>query len=161
MNKEVLAVDCWELSRVEGGWSSPRFSIAFNDWELEEVQDFLSVIQAKRVVIHEEDLLLVRESQDGRFSVKLFYLNMGQVPGTIFPYHFVWNPWVPTKVSFFAWEASWGKILTQDQLKRRGRALANRCFMCGEGEEMVDHLLIHCPSVRGFWELLLAIVGFS
>ena len=39
--------------------------------------------------------------------------------------------------------------------------MANRCFMCGEGEEIVDHLLIHCPSVRGLWELLLAIVGFS
>ena len=39
--------------------------------------------------------------------------------------------------------------------------MANKCFMCGEGEETVDHLLIQCPSVRGLWELLLAIVGFS
>ena len=36
VNKEVLAVDFWELSGVEGGWS-PRFSGAFNDWALEEV----------------------------------------------------------------------------------------------------------------------------
>ena len=45
-----------------------------------------------------------------------------------------------------------------DQLKRRGRALANRCFLCEE-EETIDYLLLHCPSVEMFWELLLAIVG--
>ena len=28
----------------------------------------------------------------------------------------VLNPWVPPKVSFFAWEATWGKVLTLDQL---------------------------------------------
>ena len=28
----------------------------------------------------------------------------------------VWNAWAPPKASFFAWEASWGKALTLDQL---------------------------------------------
>ena len=37
---------------------------------------------------------------------------------------------MPTKVAFFAWEASWGKVLTLDQLQRRGHSLANRCFLC-------------------------------
>ena len=26
--------------------------------------------------------------------------------GPFFPFHILWNPWVPTKMSFFAWEAS-------------------------------------------------------
>ena len=47
----------------------------------------------------------------------------------------------PNRVGFFAWDASWGKVLTLDQLKRRERALANRCFLCEEEEETVDHLL--------------------
>ena len=33
--------------------------------------------------------------------------------------------------------------------------------MCLVGEETVDRLLIPCPTFRGLWELLLAIVGFS
>ena len=39
--------------------------------------------------------------------------------------------------------------------------MVNRCFICREGEEKVVHLLIHCSTVKGLWELLLAIVGFS
>ena len=64
-------------------------------------------------------------------------------------------------MGFFAWEASWGRILTLDMLKRRGRVLANRCFLCEEMEETVDHLLLHCSKARLMWDLLLAIVGVT
>ncbi|RVW32848.1 hypothetical protein CK203_107201 [Vitis vinifera] len=48
------------------------------------------------------------------------------------------------KVSFFTWEASWGKVLTLDQVKKRGQALANRCYFCQAEEESIDHhLLLH------------------
>ena len=68
---------------------------------------------------------------------------------------------MPTKVGFFACEASWGKVLTLDQLKKSGRALANRCFLCGEGKETVDHLLLHCSKAKILWDLLLAIFAIS
>ena len=45
-------------------------------------------------------------------------------------------------------------------LKRRGRILANRCFLCEE-EETVDHLLLHCLKSKLMWDLLLAIVGVN
>ena len=79
----------------------------------------------------------------------------------VFRHQFIWNTWVPTKVGFFAWEAWWDKVLTLDQLKRRERALSNRCFLCREEEEMVDHLLVHCSKTRMLWDLFLAIVGVS
>ena len=43
----------------------------------------------------------------------------------------------------------------------RGRALANRCFLCEEEEETVKHLLVHCSKARLLWELLFAIVGVN
>ena len=61
---------------------------------------------------------------------------------------------VPSKVGLFAWKASWGKVLTLDQLKRRGWTLANRCFLCLVKEESIDHILIHCSKARVLWDLL-------
>ena len=46
IDKEALVVDLWNPVGEEGGWS-PHFSKSFNDWELEEVQLFLRVIQRK------------------------------------------------------------------------------------------------------------------
>ena len=48
-------------------------------------------------------------------------------------------------------------MLTLDQLKRRGIPLVNRCFLCEEKEETIDHLLIHCLRAKMLWDLLLAI----
>ena len=68
---------------------------------------------------------------------------------------------MPPKVAFFAWEASWGKVLTQEQLQRKGFSLANRCFLCLSEEETVDHLLLHCVKTWVLWNLLFSLFGIS
>ena len=50
------------------------------------------------------------------------------------------------RVSFFAWEVSWTRILTIDQLKRRGWNMPNKCYLCKMEEETSDHLLIFCKN---------------
>ena len=39
--------------------------------------------------------------------------------------------------------------------------MANRCFLCGEEEETIYHLLLHCSKAKNLWDLLLAIFGVS
>ena len=48
-----------------------------------------------------------------------------------------------------------------DQLQERGRHLANRCLLCGEDEENIDHLLLHCKKVRDLRAFLLPLFGIS
>ena len=48
-----------------------------------------------------------------------------------------------------------------DQLKRRGRILANRHFLYEEDEETIDHLLVHCKKVKILWDIFLLIVETS
>ena len=39
---------------------------------------------------------------------------------SMFPSDSIWRVRVPPKVAFFAWEASWGKVLTLKQLQKAG-----------------------------------------
>ena len=52
-------------------------------------------------------------------------------------------------------------MLTLDQLKKRGISLVNRCYLCEENEETIDHLLIHCSRAKILWDILLAITDFN
>ena len=78
-----------------------------------------------------------------------------------FPRKLIWNNCIPTKISIFAWEVWWGKILTMKQLKKRGRHLATRCPLCGKHEESLDHLLLHCPKVYNPWAFIFTIFGVN
>ena len=50
---------------------------------------------------------------------------------------------------------------TMDHLKRKGWTVANKCFLCHEEEELVDHILIHCDKTRVVWHLLFSLFGVS
>ncbi|RVW85732.1 hypothetical protein CK203_033342 [Vitis vinifera] len=77
-------MDCFSQWGKEGGSWNPRFTRRFNDWELHEVENLLGRLCGAKVMLDEEDRLRWLLSKDGNFS---------------------------TKISFFAWEASWGKAL--------------------------------------------------
>ena len=73
--------------------------------------------------------------------MKLLFKVLAWSENVVFLPKFIWNSWVLTKMGFsFLWEACGGKVLTLDHLKK-GRAIANKYFLFGEEEEMVDHLL--------------------
>ncbi|CAI0466928.1 unnamed protein product [Linum tenue] len=49
------------------------------------------------------------------------------------------------------WLVAHKKILTLDNLQRRGWLLANRCYMCHSAEESINHLLIECDFAKQVW----------
>ena len=48
-----------------------------------------------------------------------------------------------------------------NQLKKRGFQLTSRCLICKEDEENLDHLLLHFPSVWGYWVALFPLTGMD
>ena len=48
LQKDAMVIDLWNWVREEGGWS-PTFLRSFNDWEMEEVERFLSSIHRKKI----------------------------------------------------------------------------------------------------------------
>ena len=112
----------------------------FNHWELDLVGDFLHILRGYKPSL-EEDSVLWRQRRSGQFRVKEAYSLLTKSDDIGFPSRSIWVARVPTKVAFFAWEATWGKVLTLDRLQRRGLQLPNRCFLCGCEEESVNHIL--------------------
>ena len=112
----------------------------------------LSLFRMPKLVVKrldmEEDSVLWKGGGHGIFGVKDAY-NLLVVPNVCaFPIKCIWEDKVSTKIAFFAWEATWGKILTLDRLQKRGWQLPNRCFLCGCEEENVNHILLHYIVVR-------------
>ena len=122
---------------------------------------FLHILHDQNFCPTGEGKLMLKTVKEKGFSGKSVYKGFDISPAFDFPYRLVWNPIVPPKIGVFAWEATWAKVLTLDQLKRRGMTFANRCFMCEEEVETIDHLLIHCKSTKMLWDLFLSIVGIS
>ncbi|CAN1242333.1 hypothetical protein LINPERPRIM_LOCUS5304 [Linum perenne] len=49
------------------------------------------------------------------------------------------------------WLVFHGRILTLDVLQAKGFHLPNRCSLCCNHEDSVNHLFIHCPFVQSIW----------
>lgn len=82
------------------------------------------------------------------------------VPRT-FPSKIIWNFGATPRISFFAWEAAKEKILTLENLMKRGHTTANRCFLCKNALEYFNHLLLSCPIVHKLWSMILGLLGTS
>ena len=76
-----------------------------------------------------------------------------------FPWKAIWGVHAPRRVAFFAWSASWVRILTIDNLMRRGYQLAGWCCMCRQDGETINHLLIHCDLAFGLWSFVFRTFG--
>ena len=157
-SKGAKVAELWVASGSGEGWNF-RFRRHFHDWELEEVQGFLAMVNLQNINPNITDSFWWNKAKNGGFSViTCFELLEGGSQQSV-PVKMLWNPTVPTKVGFFAWEVWWGKILTMYQLKKRGFSLASRCGFCGKDEESLEHLFIHCPKVRCMWTVIFSLSG--
>ena len=69
--------------------------------------------------------------------------------------------WCATEDLFLCLGSNLGKDHNSGSASERGSPLANRCYLCLEQEETMDHLLIHCIKTRSLWELLFSLFGVT
>ena len=56
------------------------------------------------------------------------------------------------KVNVYFWILLQNKVLTVDNLIKRGFIITNRCALCKNDGESVDHITLHCPFTRKIWD---------
>eukprot|EP00253_Pinus_taeda_P033369 PITA_33369 len=70
----------------------------------------------------------------------------------------IWNHWrivwkseaIP-KIKFFTWLLLKGKVLTAENLRKRGINGPSRCPSCCSAEETIHHLFLDCPFAKSCW----------
>jgi hypothetical protein len=95
----------------------------------------------------------------GQYSAKSAYEAMF-LGGTQFSqWERIWKTWAPPKCHFFMRLAARKRCWTADRLAWRGLPHPERCPLCDQAEESIDHLLVSCVFSRQFWFQLLQQVG--
>ncbi|RVW44612.1 Heat shock protein 90-5, chloroplastic [Vitis vinifera] len=159
VHRDASIEEMWDHHSGQGDWNL-IFERDFNDWELDMVGDLLRTLRGHRPSL-EDDSIKWRQGRKGSFRVKEAYSLLDKSNASLFPARGIWVDRVPTKVSFFAWEATWGKVLTLDKLQIRGVQLPNCCFLCGCAEENVNHILLHCIVARALWDIIFGLLDIK
>ena len=108
-----------------------------------------------------EDVRIWSLSSSGQYSTKLAYEYLFQGAIQFRPWERIWKSWAPGKCKFFLWLVAHDRCWTADQLARRGLPHPERCLLCDQEQETINHLLIPCPFARQYWYSILCHVGLQ
>ncbi|KAF5463697.1 hypothetical protein F2P56_013842 [Juglans regia] len=155
-NAAVCDLYCSSNNKVE--WNV-IFNRDVNDWEVDEVKALLVKLYSSKLVEDREDCMVWIPAGNAKFSVSSYYRILSSHSSCVFPWKSIWKVKVPSKVAFFRWVASLGKVLTTENLRRRGLFIADWCVLCKRDGESVNHLFVHCKVTRFLWNEVLSWTG--
>jgi hypothetical protein len=106
-----------------------------------------------------EDDIVWRLTANGEYSSKSAYeiQFIGAIASNM--NKLVWKAWAPPKVKFFAWLLLQNRIWTADRLQARGWQNCDRCTLCNQTLETVEHLFINCRYTARIWDTIKDWVG--
>lgn len=64
-----------------------------------------------------------------------------------------------SKVWLFLWLVYQGKVLTHENLKKKGVHMVSTCALCTSHEELIARLFLYCPFALTGRDLLLSRFG--
>jgi hypothetical protein len=143
---DALSNHSW-ISDIQGALSVGVISEYLLLWDL------IDLVQLRP---HVEDKHFFRLAANGKYSSKEAY--RGFFIGSIEfePFYIIWKTWAPLKSKFFMWLVAHKKVWTADRLQRRGMDHPERCPLCDQDQETLNHMLLGCVFAREFrFKLLL------
>jgi hypothetical protein len=103
------------------------------------------------ILTDEDDQLIWQYETNGIYSSKSMYaiVHFRGVKPAFLPA--VWDLKIPPRIQIFLWLFSQNKIMTTDNLRKRGIPKPLECMMCKELES-VKHLFFECLVARIVWD---------
>jgi zinc-binding in reverse transcriptase len=127
-------------------WKDPSFTIICTIGFYPKLQS--SYICVRNIVFKSTD----------RSILAYIFLNSGGV--NCYLCRSVWALKISLKVKLFWWLSLKNRILTQDNVHKRGWSRSLNCCFCA-GTENVDHLFFHCLLSAQIWNVILLYIVFS
>ncbi|KAJ3683329.1 hypothetical protein LUZ60_013556 [Juncus effusus] len=106
------------------------------------------------ILTDREDKLKWKWCKKDVFTTKSAYQKLSTGVFTHSDLKNIWKIKIPLRIQIFLWEQKQNRILTLDNLQKRGHHVANGCFLCRKDLETVLHISEGCDFVRCHWQLL-------
>lgn len=108
----------------------------------------------------EPDSMIWRWESSGEYSSRSAYraLFLGRIH---FQYKPIWKSLAPPHYHYFLWLVSLNRCWTADRLRSRGLSHPERCVLCDQSDETIEHLLVACPEYWQLWWIALRAIGHS
>jgi len=95
-----------------------------------------------------QDRHIWRLDTSGCYSFKSAYTALFYGAVTFEPWHRLWKSWAPSKCKMFLWLAIRNRCWMDDRLSKRGLSHPDKCALCDQEEETIQHLLTSCVMAR-------------
>lgn len=140
----------------------PHFASLFlsnmSDRAITEFQDLLAEVTQwaqQQGLTGEPDDVLWKKDKSGSFTVRSAYFTLKNAPLIGSHTHRIWKLNVPPRMKIFGWLMLLNRVLTIDNLIKRGWQIPNRCVMCKQACESVSPLFSSCPFTTALIDLVL------
>lgn len=119
--------------------------------------------------LHQQTIMLTSNPDEARwkwtpssqFSVSSYYHAFIHAPTIRSQVHKIWKIKAPPRMQVFSWLMMQNKVLTIDNLMKRGWTMVNRCIMCRNQLESVIHLFEECTVTIEIYRKLALTMGMK
>uniref|UniRef100_A0A2N9GZ95 Reverse transcriptase zinc-binding domain-containing protein n=1 Tax=Fagus sylvatica TaxID=28930 RepID=A0A2N9GZ95_FAGSY len=156
LNKEAAVADYMQFSHGNLSWEV-EFVRNLQDWELDSLVSFLARLYLVSLNDSGLDQTCWQWDSKSEFSVHSYYRCLHVPIAVQFPWKGVWKS--KAEVASFLWTAIWGKILTNDNLRKRRVVLVDWCCLCKNAGESSDHIFLHYTLAKLLWDSVCTLFG--
>ncbi|KAL4319420.1 hypothetical protein GQ457_18G011800 [Hibiscus cannabinus] len=136
----------------DGGWDWSRLS----PWLSKDTLERIAAIPPPRVGLG-SDSPRWRWEDNRKFTTRLAYgaLSEEGVTNGVLYWRQLWKMPVPQRIRMFFWLVFHGRLLTNEERVRHHLYDSERCSICNNGTESIEHAIRLCSKARRVWEILV------